>query len=145
MLQPLTEEYSVAQHLFGLTDTDLSEIAMNSVKMSSFSDDIKASWHGAVSAYPHTLALSLYDCLFPSQSQHLPGVEGNDIHRTNVSNIRVLYREECLRRELNLISIATKHPVHQPTTPFTIPNPVANGTWRCDLDALQLLIDRVVK
>jgi adenosine deaminase len=38
----------MAQHLFGLTNMDLSEIALNSVKMSSFGDDVKAQWLGQV-------------------------------------------------------------------------------------------------
>lgn len=46
--QPLMEEYSMAQHLFGLTNMDLSEIALNSVKMSSFDDEVKAQWLGQV-------------------------------------------------------------------------------------------------
>ena len=172
------EEYSIAQHLFGLTATDMSEVAMNSVKMSSFSDSVKASWLGPVCAVLAVVAV-LSECLSvtvsarfgdsisttstcnvhsfacilfhicgvvrPAQNHTKPGVLGNDIHWSNVSNIRVLYREECLRRELNLLSLATSKAVIAPTSPFPMQHPVADGSWRCDLESLQFLANRHLK
>lgn len=73
------------------------------------------------------------------QNHALPGVDGNDIHRTNVCNARILYREEAYRRELNLIALAIERPVTAPRSPFPIPNPTVDGKWRCDPVALQEL------
>lgn len=81
----------------------------------------------------------------PPQNHALPGVAGNNIHHSHVCNIRILYREECLRRELNLLAAATGEPMNAPTSPYPIPDPVADGSWRCDLDALQKLADRQLR
>lgn len=37
-----------------------------------------------------------------------PGVQGNDIDRTNVPGIRMAYRDETFREELRLLSLAYK-------------------------------------
>jgi hypothetical protein len=80
---------------------------------------LKAAWHGA--------------------AWSSPGVAGNDIHKTGLPNIRVVFREECLRRELNEIARCTGAPFRQPLGIFPISVPVADGTWRCDMDALAKL------
>merc|ERR1712125_103439 len=41
---PLLEEYSVARATFGLSMTDLSEIARSSILQSGFEDDFKKKW-----------------------------------------------------------------------------------------------------
>lgn len=45
---PLLEEYSTAQKMYQLTAMDMSEIARNSVLVSSFSEDQKCEWVGSL-------------------------------------------------------------------------------------------------
>eukprot|EP00124_Ichthyophonus_hoferi_P000961 Ihof_evm8s42 gene=Ihof_evmTU8s42 len=62
--EPLIEEYSVATQLWKLSASDMCELARNSVLHSGFSDEIKKSWIG--------------------ENCFLPGVDGNEISKTNV-------------------------------------------------------------
>ncbi|GIY44938.1 AMP deaminase 2 [Caerostris darwini] len=82
--EPLIEEYSIAAQVLKLSSCDMCELSRNSVLMSGFSDEWKRYWLGAN-----------YD---------KEGVAGNDIHRTNVPDIRVSYRYETLIEELETIS-----------------------------------------
>lgn len=70
--EPLMEEYSIAAQVWKFTPCDLCEIARNSVLQSGWEDSKKSHWLG--------------------HNYHIPGPAGNDIHRTNVPNIRVEYR-----------------------------------------------------
>ncbi|AYU75806.1 adenosine monophosphate deaminase, putative [Leishmania donovani] len=45
--EPLLEEYTTAAKMHRLSPTDISEMALHSVCMSSFEDEVKASWVGA--------------------------------------------------------------------------------------------------
>ncbi|QFZ27528.1 putative AMP deaminase [Clavispora lusitaniae] len=81
--EPLIEEYSVAAQIYKFSSVDMCELAMNSVKQSGWEWAIKKHWLGK------NFAKS--------------GVEGNDIEKTNVPNIRVGYREETLKSELSLV------------------------------------------
>lgn len=81
--EPLIEEYSVAAQIYKLSGVDMCELALNSVKQSGWEAEIKAHWLG-----PH------FD---------RGGVEGNDIEKTNIPDIRVCYREETLKNELDLV------------------------------------------
>lgn len=81
--EPLIEEYSVAAQIWKLSNVDMSELAKNSVKMSGFEYELKKHWIG------HEFTK--------------PGVEGNDIEKTNVPDIRVAYRRETLQTEHELI------------------------------------------
>lgn len=76
--EPLIEEYSVAAQIFKLSSTDMCEVARNSVLQSGFEHQIKEKWVG------------------PYQT---PGPAGNDIHKTNVPNIRMTYRFQTLMEE----------------------------------------------
>nr|XP_053633903.1 AMP deaminase 2-like [Cherax quadricarinatus] len=78
--EPLMEEYSIATQVWKLSQTDMCELARNSVLMSGFEHEIKQFWIG------------------PNYTRE--GVAGNDIKRTNVPNIRVAYRHETLLDEL---------------------------------------------
>ncbi|XP_055357967.1 LOW QUALITY PROTEIN: AMP deaminase 2-like [Paramacrobiotus metropolitanus] len=78
--EPLMEEYSIAAQIWKLSATDLCELAKNSVLQSGFSDIVKQHWLG-----PNFKA---------------EGVQGNDISRTNVPDVRVAYRYETLLDEL---------------------------------------------
>ncbi|CAN1311283.1 AMP deaminase [Linum perenne] len=72
--EPLVEEYSVAAKVWKLSSCDLCEIARNSVYQSGFSHAAKEHWLGS--------------------DYYLRGPEGNNIHKTNVPNIRVTFRHE---------------------------------------------------
>uniref|UniRef100_A0A1I8FB52 A_deaminase domain-containing protein n=1 Tax=Macrostomum lignano TaxID=282301 RepID=A0A1I8FB52_9PLAT len=79
--EPLMEEYSIAAQVWKLTNTDMCELARNSVIMSGFPHE---RWLGP--AYQHE------------------GVLGNDIRYTNnLPNVRVAFRFENLLHELALL------------------------------------------
>eukprot|EP00033_Pygsuia_biforma_P004831 GCRY01005296.1.p1 GENE.GCRY01005296.1~~GCRY01005296.1.p1 ORF type:complete len:740 (-),score=199.59 GCRY01005296.1:314-2533(-) len=90
--EPLVEEYALAAQLWKLSNIDLCEIARNSVLISGFEHNIKGHWLG-----PNYL---------------LGGVEGNDIERTNIPQIRVAYRAETLRNERDFISLHSPEHTH---------------------------------
>ncbi|XP_071927073.1 probable AMP deaminase isoform X3 [Coffea arabica] len=78
--EPLVEEYSVAAKVWKLSSCDLCEIARNSVYQSGFSHVAKLHWLG---------------------SQYFRrGPEANDIHKTNVPNIRISFRYETWEEEM---------------------------------------------
>lgn len=81
--EALMEEYSVAAQVWKLSNTDLCELARNSVIQSGFEPCVKAHWLG--------------------QYWYRPGQEGNDISKTNVPSIRVRYRHDTLLEELDLV------------------------------------------
>lgn len=61
----------------------MCEISRNSVKHSGFENKVKKHWIG--------------------KKWYLPGVQGNDMEKTNVPNIRVAFRHETLREELDML------------------------------------------
>ncbi|KAG0317864.1 AMP deaminase [Dissophora globulifera] len=81
--EPLIEEYSVAAQIWKLSGADMCEISRNSVRHSGFENKIKKHWIG--------------------KKWFLPGVQGNDMSKTNVPNIRVAFRYETLREELDML------------------------------------------
>ncbi|KAJ3341700.1 AMP deaminase [Gonapodya sp. JEL0774] len=81
--EPLIEEFSVATQIWKMSGVDMCEIARNSVLQSGWEAKIKRHWLG-----------DKYD---------VPGPTGNDITKTNVPNIRLVYRWETLMEERNLI------------------------------------------
>ncbi|XP_067937860.1 AMP deaminase 2-like isoform X2 [Watersipora subatra] len=81
--EPLMEEYSIAAQVFKLSASDMCELARNSVLQCGFSDEVKSHWLG------------------PTYKKE--GVAGNDITRTNVPDIRVLFRHETFKEEMNCI------------------------------------------
>ena len=78
------EEYSIAAQVWKMTSVDMCELARNSVIMSGFPTWVKKHWLG--------------------NGFRKEGVDGNDVKRTNVPDIRVAYRFETLCHELNLIT-----------------------------------------
>ncbi|TFK33050.1 AMP deaminase [Crucibulum laeve] len=99
--EPLLEEYSVAAHIYKLPQSSLAELARNSVRQSGFEMEIKRHWLG--------------------HDWYLPGAAGNDIHKTNVPDIRLAFRHQTLIGELDMISGKTSGPMsgvtHTPHTP----------------------------
>ncbi|KAG2009706.1 AMP deaminase [Coprinopsis cinerea AmutBmut pab1-1] len=85
--EPLLEEYSVAAHIYKLPQSSLAELARNSVRQSGFEMEIKRHWLG--------------------NNWYLPGAAGNDIHKTNVPDIRLQYRHQTLLGELEMLKRAS--------------------------------------
>ncbi|GKV14385.1 hypothetical protein SLEP1_g25279 [Rubroshorea leprosula] len=81
--EPLVEEYSVAAQVWKLSSCDLCEIARNSVYQSGFSHEAKSHWLG--------------------NKYILRGPEGNDIHKTNVPNLRIAFRHETWTEEMQYV------------------------------------------
>lgn len=77
--EPLLEEYGTAKQFWKYSNVDLCEIARNSVMQSGFEDCIKQQWLGC--------------------NYNLPGIEGNDITRTNVPDVRIHFRHQTLQDE----------------------------------------------
>ena len=78
------EEYTIAKQVWRLSAVDLTEISRNSVLQSSFEPNVKAFWIGA--------------------DYWKGGIEGNDIHRTNVPYRRVSYRTASLEEETRFVN-----------------------------------------
>ncbi|KAL1550971.1 AMP deaminase [Salvia divinorum] len=81
--EPLVEEYSVAAKVWKLSSCDLCEIARNSVYQSGFPHASKLHWLG--------------DDYFKR------GPKGNVIHKTNVPNIRIDFRHETWKSEMQYV------------------------------------------
>jgi len=81
--EALMEEYSIAAQVWKLSQTDMCELARNSVLMSGFEDKVKRHWIG--------------------DDFYLEGPAGNDVSKSNVPDIRVSYRYQTLLEELNII------------------------------------------
>lgn len=82
--EPLIEEYSVAAQIYKLSNVDMCELARNSVLQSGWEAQIKKHWIG--------------------KDYLKPGVDGNDVGKTNVPNIRINYRCDTLSTELELVN-----------------------------------------
>ncbi|MGL4498233.1 MAG: hypothetical protein ACRCU2_04145, partial [Planktothrix sp.] len=78
--EPLMEEYSVASQVWKLSSCDQCEIARNSVLISNFPN--KDRWIG---------------------EYWKEGVDGNDIGKTNVANLRVDFRYRMWKGEIERI------------------------------------------
>ncbi|MCO5609499.1 hypothetical protein L7F22_063727 [Adiantum nelumboides] len=85
--EPLVEEYSIAAQVWKLSPCDLCEIARNSVYQSGFSHALKLHWIGT--------------------NYYYQGPEGNDVHKTNVPNMRVEFRHEVLNDELQYVYLGS--------------------------------------
>lgn len=82
--EPLMEEYSIVSQIWKMSSTDQCELARNSVLQSNFTHKIKQEWIG---------------------SNYLTmGIEGNDVEKTNVPNLRIKFRNLMWNTEWNLIN-----------------------------------------
>lgn len=86
--EALMEEYAIAAQLWKFSTCDQCEIARNSVLQSGLSHMEKQKFVGT--------------------SYFIDGPEGNDIRKTNVSQIRMAYRYETLCNELSFLVPAMK-------------------------------------
>ncbi|CBZ54517.1 putative adenosine monophosphate deaminase [Neospora caninum Liverpool] len=103
--EPLLEEYSVAAHTWKLSPVDLCELARNSVLQSGYEDEFKRHWLGP--------------------KYKLGGRRGNCMRQTNVSNIRLQYREDALSEELSYMHdvLALRIALSRPFSPAMMPAP----------------------
>jgi len=81
----LMEEYSIASQIYELSTTDLCEIAKNSVLQSGFEEILKKNWLG--------------------DDYH----SGNAYEKTNIPNIRFMYRKDTLKAELKDLETLMKY------------------------------------
>ncbi|MCO5585182.1 hypothetical protein L7F22_039114 [Adiantum nelumboides] len=81
--EPLLEEYSVATQIYKLRPSDMCELARNSVLQSGFETELCRHWLGP--------------------KYYLRGPEGNVVAKSNVPDIRLRFRQETLKEELDLI------------------------------------------
>ncbi|KAK0546795.1 AMP deaminase [Tilletia horrida] len=81
--EPLLEEYSVATQIYKLTPPDMCELARNSVLQSGWEMELKRHWLG--------------------KDFGLAGPAGNVMHKTNVPDVRLKFRQDTLDEELELI------------------------------------------
>ncbi|KAJ6117693.1 hypothetical protein N7512_007418, partial [Penicillium capsulatum] len=81
--EPLIEEYSVAAQIYKFSAVDMCELAKHSVDQSGFELPLKKRWLGS-------------NC-------NLPGIDGNNVAKSNVPDIREVFRQETLAAELSLI------------------------------------------
>ncbi|KAG7671780.1 hypothetical protein Ndes2526B_g07318 [Nannochloris sp. 'desiccata'] len=82
--EPLVEEYSVAAQVWKLSGTDLCEVARNSVLHCGFPGRLKQHW-------VHT-------------EFWREGPEGNNIQKTNVPALRMIFRKDCHSEEVGLLA-----------------------------------------
>lgn len=78
--EPLIEEYSVAAQIYKLSAVDMCELAQHSVMQSGFERQLKQRWLGP--------------------DFDLPGVKGNNVAKSNVPDIREVFRQETLIEQL---------------------------------------------
>jgi AMP deaminase len=78
--EPLIEEYAVAGQIYKLAAVDMCELAKHSCEQSGFEHVVKQHWLG--------------------ENYHLQGVEGNDVSKCNVPDIREKFRQDTLNEEL---------------------------------------------
>ena len=90
----LLEEYAIARHMWGLSTLDLSEIARNSVLQSGFSHEEKLQWLGGRYASVGGDGLGGRPPRMPNCT-----VSSNEPDKTNVSDIRVSFRQGLLEEE----------------------------------------------
>ncbi|KAL9045168.1 MAG: hypothetical protein Q9214_001753 [Letrouitia sp. 1 TL-2023] len=95
--EPLIEEYSVAAQICKLSAVDMCELARHSVMQSGFEYELKQRWLGP--------------------DYHLPGVQGNNMAKTNVPNLRHEFRYNTLKHERDMIArYANAIPIRSPST-----------------------------
>lgn len=88
--EPLVEEYSVAAQVWKLSGTDLCEIARSSVLHSGYPHEVKMHW--------------------VANQYWKEGPEGNDVQKTNVPDLRLRFRKDCIDEERRLIALgAARH------------------------------------
>jgi AMP deaminase len=91
--EPLMEEYSVFACVNRCSNTDMCELARNSVRQSGFEGCIKAHWFG--------------------DKWYMEGAAGNDPRRTNIPNMRLQFRHDTLETEIRLLWTGAPNPAQR--------------------------------
>jgi len=81
---PLSEEYAIAAQMWKFSTIDLCELAHTSMLLSGFPAAKKKKFIG--------------------ESYDKPFIEGNDALLTNIPNIRVQFRKDCWKQEIQHIN-----------------------------------------
>lgn len=87
--EPLIEEYSVAAQIYKFSNADMCELARNSVLQSGFEGALKKHWLG--------------------KNFSISGPAGNEMEKTNVPDVRLLFREETYLHEIALMEHYVEH------------------------------------
>lgn len=91
--QPLLEEYSLARQVWRLSNTDICEIARNSVRQSGFSTEWKEKWIGKEGeVVDPDLTVSDDELIFlhvAGQSRRRTYVEGSHMLHTHIRTQRI--------------------------------------------------------
>ncbi|KAK0317022.1 AMP deaminase [Friedmanniomyces endolithicus] len=82
--EPLIEEYAVAAQIYKLSAVDMCELAKQSVLQSGFEHEVKQRWLGP--------------------GYRGEGVEGNEVGKVNVPELREGFRHETLMQELGMVA-----------------------------------------
>eukprot|EP01112_Ceratiomyxa_fruticulosa_P012622 TRINITY_DN3504_c0_g2_i1.p1 TRINITY_DN3504_c0_g2~~TRINITY_DN3504_c0_g2_i1.p1 ORF type:complete len:1316 (+),score=284.18 TRINITY_DN3504_c0_g2_i1:786-4733(+) len=99
---PLVEEYVIAAKRWGFTETDLNEIARNSVLQSGFSHAEKVKWLGP--------------------DYYKEGTKGNKMNFSNLPNMRIAFRYENWIDEINFLETLKKECKNQESPMILIPH-----------------------
>ena len=103
--EPLMEEYAVAAQIYKLSPVDMCELAKNSVIQSGYEFAIKQQWVGA--------------------DFYKPGIEGNEMVKTNVPDRRTQFRHSTLREEWQMIEKYTRAPSKESESDSAAPSSAA--------------------
>lgn len=97
--EALMEEFSIAAQVWKLSSCDMCELARNSVMQSGFEDKVWVE-KTQISTFIQSILYFQVKIHWLGPNYKEEGVLGNDIHRTNVPDIRVSFRHEALVDEL---------------------------------------------
>ncbi|ORC85456.1 putative adenosine monophosphate deaminase [Trypanosoma theileri] len=103
--EAIIEEYGTASKLYQLSGTDVCEIALNSVTISSFSYNTKAAWLG--------------------EAFMQEGIKGNLFELSKVPTPRLELRQEMWQTELQVITEATKQQIQTDDDGCILTSPAA--------------------
>ncbi|KAK0872229.1 AMP deaminase [Friedmanniomyces endolithicus] len=111
--EPLIEEYAVAAQIYKLSAVDMCELAKQSVLQSGFEHGVKQRWLGA--------------------GYRGEGVEGNEVGKVNVPDLREGFRHETLMQELGMVAkyagarVALDDATQRPLSPTASPKTRTGG------------------
>lgn len=133
--EPLMEEYSVAAQIWKLSSCDMCEIARNSVIASGWEGELKEKWVGGraklvTNSDGSSVALSDKNSNAASSSSARSLAFDNDIAKTNVPDVRVLYRQQRHCYEMAVVYSPTG------TSP---PLPMVSPLWTSSVTTVERL------
>jgi AMP deaminase len=115
--EPLMEEYSVGAQIWKLSSADMCEIARNSVLACGWEASLKERWIGKAlmgsDSDGSSVAMSSNGSVTSTATSSEPASTcrsltfDNDVNKTNVPSIRVLYRQQRHAYEMAVVFSAT--------------------------------------